>query len=156
MTEKKLNGTQLADIYIQKFKSWTDSMESENYAPFVYRGNLSRANVATECGFDRQILTKNPTIKRLLQELEDRLREENVLPAKNLSTDDDKVLLDSASIKASREQSRIPKLEQHIIELQAQVNALKGQLGRFSELSEVYDELTEMNNERELREMNAK
>ena len=41
-------------------------------------------------------------------------------------------------MKAAREQSRVPELEQRILELEAENKALKGKLGRFSELSDVF------------------
>lgn len=112
----------------------------------MFRGNLSRKELANNTGIDRQHFTKNTTIAKMLNELEDRLREANILPklTEQGKAEQKCSTLDRNSIKQAQEQSRIPKLEQRILELEAENNAIKGRLGRFSEIVDVYNDLDEL------------
>jgi len=82
----------------------------------------------------------------LFIEFETKLRERGIL---SKLTEEGKAVqkkptLNKQSIKASRQESRVPYLEQEVIELKAENAALRGKLGRFSELNDVYNDLDEL------------
>jgi hypothetical protein len=149
---KQLSGKQISALRVDAFQNWVSSMSDNDYLPLIINGQLNRTDIAsqcdellTECSFDRQCLTKNRNIKSLLDNLENKLRTKGILPAltKKGKSEQEKTILDRKSIKAAQEQSRIPFLEQRIIELESELEALKCNSGRFSELSESIQELSE-------------
>ncbi|MHA3736487.1 VPA1267 family protein [Pseudomonas sp. Eth.TT006] len=68
---------------LEIFQAWVSSKSPEDFQSIVHRGALSRTEIAIQCGFAKSVLAQNPRIKRLLVELEDRLRSEGVLPIKS-------------------------------------------------------------------------
>jgi hypothetical protein len=149
---KKLSGRQTSALRIVAFNEWAASMTVQDYVSIIEGGQLSRRKMAEQClelypetNFDRQAFTKNKNIIDLLEDLEKGLRADGVLPelTEEGRSEQKKPMLDRKSIKAAQEQSRVPFLEQRIIELESELEATKGQLGRFSELSETMQELSE-------------
>jgi hypothetical protein len=149
---KKLSGKQTSALRIVAFKEWAASMTEQDYVSIIEGGQLNRVKMAEQClelypetNFDRQAFTKNKNIKNLLKDLEDGLRASGILPelTDEGEIEQKKPTLNRKSIKAAQEQSRVPFLEQRIIELECELEATKGQLGRFSELSETMQELSE-------------
>jgi hypothetical protein len=147
MTEHAKNGQQRGKDNVKNFSDWQDAMSDQDYVQIVYRGSLNRKIIAEQCCFAKSVLGSNPKVKEELEKLENSLRERNVLPqltAKGKAEQNKPKSLNIEAIKSAREQSRVPALEQQIVELKAEVAALKGRLGRFSELSDVYQEMAEM------------
>jgi len=149
---KKLSGKQISALRIITFNEWAASMTDQDYVSIIEGGQLSRRKMAEQClelypetNFDRQAFTKNPKLIPLLDDLESGLRDRGILPelTEKGKSEQEKPMLDRKSIKAAQEQSRVPFLEQRIIELESELEATKGQLGRFSELSESMQELQE-------------
>ncbi|MFT5628768.1 MAG: hypothetical protein ACI92X_002024 [Dokdonia sp.] len=149
---KNLSGKQISALRIVAFNEWTASMTEQDYVSIIEGGQLNRTTIAEQCvelypqtNFDRQCLTKNKKLIPLLNNLEDGLRASGVLPELTYEgeIEQKKPTLNRKSIKAAQEQSRVPFLEQRIIELESELEATKGQLGRFSELSETMQELSE-------------
>ncbi|TWX67151.1 hypothetical protein ESZ36_12600 [Colwellia demingiae] len=136
------------DINTEKWRVWVDSMTDQKYVDIISRsGQLNRRLIAKGCGFSKTTLRDNPDICPELKQLEDDLRDRNVLP--QLTEKGEKELLkpkdiQKESTKAAREQSRVPDLEQQIIELKAENAALRGKFGRFSELSDTFADLGEL------------
>ncbi|UUO22052.1 hypothetical protein FGD67_01690 [Colwellia sp. M166] len=135
------------DNSVKLFETWRDSMSDQDYVDIIFRGKLNRKNIAEQCGFAKSVLGSNQTIKDDLKKLEDGLRERLVLPA--LTTKGEKEerapkTLQRESLKAAREQSRVPDLEQRIVELEAENKVLRANKGRLSEFAEVYEELSKL------------
>lgn len=132
---------------ISKWNSWRNSMNDQAYIDIVYAGQLNRTKVAEGCGFTKKSLTKNPNIRDELKKLEDELRARNVLP--RLTEEGEKDLkkpksLQKESMKTARQESRVPGLEQQIVELKAEISALTGKFGRFSELHDTFTDLGDL------------
>jgi len=135
------------DNSVKLFETWRNSMSDQDYVDIIFRGNLNRKNIAEQCGFAKSVLGSNKTIKNDLKELEDSLRERLVLPPLTAKGEKEELApkaLQRESLKAAREQSRVPDLEQRIIELEVENKALKANKGRLSEFAEVYEELSKL------------
>ena len=52
--------------------------------------------------------------------------------------------LQKESMKTARQESRVPGLEQQIVELKAEISALTGKFGRFSELHDTFTDLGDL------------
>ena len=132
---------------IQKWNDWKGNMTDQQYVQMVHDNKLSRKVIAEACGFSKSALRQNPTIAKELAELENDLRNRLILPPFTPKGEDESrtpKAIQKESIKAAREQSRVPELEQRILELEAENKALKGKLGRFSELSDVFMDMEEL------------
>ena len=129
---------------IIKWDAWVEQMTDQKFVEMVYRGKLNRKLIKEGCGFsDTSILRSNPTIKDNLRDLEIDLRARNVLPQlTNKGKKESEGLIDVKieSAKAAREQSRVPGLEQKIVELKAEIAAMKSSSERHSELVETHVE----------------
>lgn len=149
MTDKKKSGSDAGDASVAAIEAWRDSVTDEELKQMIYRGSLKRVDVARGCCFAKSVLNQNDDVKKVLLDFETVLRtpERDVLP---MLTDKGKreqgqpKMVDRDAVKRAREQSRIPGLEQQIVNLKAENEALKGKLGRFSELADVYDEMEDL------------
>ena len=110
------SGQQLADEYVQRFATWMKTKSDEDFRNLVVRGVLSRKDIVAECGFSGSVLNQNPRVRKALQDLEDELRERQILPRK-------------AGVATSRENSvraeRLSRLEQENASLKAENGELK-------------------------------
>lgn len=135
MTEKKVLSS--GEQSIEAFVAWQSTMTADDYRQITFRGSLNRGEIAKGCGFAKSVLQQNPEVKRLLEKLEESLRQQKVLPE---LTDDAKTAAkqpkqyDKTASKRGRESKRVSELEQEVLEL-------KARLRRYSELSEVLDEM---------------
>ncbi|MBK4735536.1 hypothetical protein [Noviherbaspirillum pedocola] len=76
MTDR-LNGRQMALQSLTRFKEWIGERDKAGDWTSHWKGDkLSRAEIATACGFGTSALRQNPAIKDALEKLEARLREE--------------------------------------------------------------------------------
>jgi hypothetical protein len=128
---------------IKKWNAWVGQMTDQKFVEMVHRGQLNRKLIAEGCGFDSSILRSNPTVKNNLEGLEIDLRARNILPqltekGEKESKGPTDVQVESA--KAAREQSRVPGLEQKIVELKAEIASMKSNSERHSELVETHAE----------------
>lgn len=131
------NGQQKAEQYVNSFISWSATMKDNDYKQIIYRGNLSRIEVAKAVGCAKSSLIQNPRLKILLSELEDDLRKRSILPPLTESAKSDQSKpkqYDKTASKRLHDSKRISELEQEVLQL-------KMQLERFTELSEVMAEL---------------
>ena len=144
--EKKLSGTQLKDENTKKYKIWEASVTDEELISIIRGKQLDRTAVGRLIGIDRTQLTKNTNIAPEFIKFENNLRARRILPklTKQGEKEQKKPTLNKQSINASKQESRVPNLEQQVIELKAENAALKGKLGRFSELNDVYNDLDEL------------
>ncbi|MGF1761142.1 hypothetical protein L4D76_25120 [Photobacterium sagamiensis] len=127
------NGQELAKENVERFESWCASQTDDDFREIEYRGNLKRSAVATGCGFAKSVLQQNPAVKKLLSELESELRERGVLPplkAKKSCLDNEPQELDQAQIKRDKQGVHTRRLEQRVVELEAENAELKRKLER--------------------------
>ncbi|MEI8644325.1 VPA1267 family protein [Pseudoalteromonas sp. Hal056] len=95
-----------------------------------------------DCG--RSALTQNPTLRAGINQLEDQLRKEGILPP---LTDEAKEVTSNGKVydlkasKRKRESGRLSALERENVELRSLVKELKNQLSRYTELSETLSEM---------------
>ncbi|HCE3304112.1 TPA: hypothetical protein NG558_004293 [Vibrio parahaemolyticus] len=132
------NGQEIAKENIEKFESWRASLTDDDYREMEYRGNLKRSAIAKGCGFAKSVLQQNPAVKKLLGELESDLRVRGVLPSlneKKSSFDNEPQELDQAQIKRDKQGVHTRRLEQRVVELEAENAELKRKLERFDALS---------------------
>lgn len=157
-TEPKLSGKKISAFRIQAFKDWMASMSDQDYRSIIHGGQLKRGDIVTQCKelvptgvkFDRQCLTKNENIEVLLFDLETRLWEAKIVLIKPVLGADDR---QKKKIKPKQKETlpkgaislaEASKLTQRILELESEIEALKGNYGRFSEVAEVYQRLGQM------------
>jgi len=125
------------DESVASFVVWEKSMTNSGFKQIVYRGQLSRTEVAKGCGFAKSVLTQNPGVRKMLADLENRLREIGVLPKATeakIEADSKPKKYDSQINNRNQEQNRLRKLEQENLEL-------KVKLRRLEELSEVLSDM---------------
>jgi len=121
------------DKSILAFQKWCASMTDEAFTQIVFRGQLNRTEIAKGCGIAKSALRQNPEVKRLLAELEENLRQRQILPALTKLAEeaaDMPKFHDKISKRATKDAKRLAELE-------AEVIALKAKLKRFEELSSV-------------------
>ncbi len=129
------------------FKRWTASMTDDDYRQIVFRGKLNRGEVAKGCGIAKAALRQNPAVAALLFQLEEHLRNRNVLP---LMTAEKKLELNKTqkheqdSARHAHNAQRVALMEKENIELRAENAALKRELQRYRELSDIMTELGTM------------
>jgi predicted DNA-binding protein YlxM (UPF0122 family) len=68
-----MNGHQIAEENYQKFLARIISKNDVDYKQMVFRGQLSRKEIAAECGFGKSAINQNPRIKEALLTLEGQL-----------------------------------------------------------------------------------
>lgn len=74
------SGRQLSEENYAIFLSWMAGKTVDDFRDMVTRGQLSRQEIARECGFARSVLLQNPRVREALRALEDELRQRGVLP----------------------------------------------------------------------------
>ncbi|OED65748.1 hypothetical protein A165_09855 [Vibrio tasmaniensis ZS-17] len=141
-TVKGINGATKAKETVETFKAVMLSQRNEFYMQMVYRGQLNRKDIAKLCDCTTSALRQNPALKKLLENLEEGLRDKGVLPplsaaGKAKKQNSGSKLYDSSGKKGKVDAVRIMQLEQQVAELQAQVE----QLSRYEEMAKVVAEM---------------
>ncbi|RYE43574.1 MAG: hypothetical protein EOP24_27920 [Hyphomicrobiales bacterium] len=140
------SGQQLADEYVQRFATWKNSKSNEEFRNLVVRGVLSRKDIVAECGFSGSVLNQNPRVKKALQDLEEELRERQILPSKASASARDSpepettLALRESSVRAAQDAERLSRLEQENASLRAENGELKRLLSRYAVLQEALAE----------------
>jgi len=135
------NGQQKSEENYQKFLTWMSNKTDNDYKQMVYRGQLSRKEIATECHIGKSALTQNPQIKAELTLLEDELRVRGVLPEKVVHKETDNLpVRDTEKPKNRRDSMRLSRLEQEATALRAENNHLKLMLEKYELLDEAIAE----------------
>lgn len=132
-------------IYLERFREWIKSMSDDDFRQIVYspKGILNRQQIKKLAGLSDQAIKKNENVKAELQNLENRLRERNVLPPlsevgkESLSAPK---LYDASSKRNTLDHSRLGKLEAenqnlkvHLEKLQRENVRLKAQVASSRE-----------------------
>lgn len=142
------------DVNIKRFTDMMEKLRGEDnkYSlakGFVSGSKLNRKKIIDEFGIGKKAITgkrpENPELSRMFNRFEDKLR----LPEFGIFAP-----LDAIIRKNEQKNNDIPigaisitetaKLNQRILELESENEALKGNYGRFSEVAEVYRRLGEM------------
>ena len=140
-----MNGHQIAEENYQKFLAWISCKTNDDYKQMVYRGQLSRKEIATECGFGKSAINQNPRIKEALITLEDKLRKKEILPEKVEKKSEDKLPERNIErVKNQRDSMRLNRLEQENTALRAENQHFKEALKRYQLLEEVISETGRM------------
>ena len=125
-----LSGQQKADQNLATFLSWIASKTDADYREMVLRGQLSRKEIARECGFAKSVLLQNPRVKDSLKTLETTLREQGLLPPVANPAPPAPVT-DAPNPRAAADKARLKRLEAENAALRAEVMELRGQLDRY-------------------------
>lgn len=140
ISDDRRKGETAKDYNIRLFSDWVDRMTDQDYVELIFGSSLSRTSVATAVGFGKSALNQNNVVKASLLALEVRLRTNGILPeltAKGEKEESEPKSLDRKAVKSRKEDSIITSLQERVVELEAENKALRGDLGRFSEVSEV-------------------
>jgi hypothetical protein len=138
------NGQQKAQQNIDAFQAWSATQQDDDFKKILYRGQLSRNEIAKALGCGRSALNQNPDLRNALKQLEDNLRDKGVLPPLTdmaKSEIDKPKQYDNTANRKALDSRHLSSLEAENIELKAEVKELKGQLQRFGELSETLSEM---------------
>lgn len=139
-----MNGQQLKEFYANAFESWKQTQSDDDFMQIIYRGQLSRKEMAKAIGSQTSVFRQNPVVKQSLQNLEDVLRERGVLPPLVESSNTNKNGPKEYSNKATTDIlniKRLAELEAENVELKAKVDELEKQLEKYGELSETISEM---------------
>lgn len=138
------NGQQIAQQNLDAFHSWVATQQDEDFKQIMFRGQLSRSEVAKAIGCGKSALNQNPELRQALKQLEDDLRDRGVLPPltdiAQKETDKPKQYDNTANRKAL-DSRRLSSLEAENIELKVKIKELESRLERFGELSETLSEM---------------
>lgn len=138
------NGQQKAQQNLDAFQSWVATQQDDDFKQIVFRGQLSRTEVAKALGCGKSALNQNPELRTSLKKLEDDLRDKGVLPPLTdmaKSEIDKPKQYDNTSNRKALNSRHLSSLEAENIELKAKVKELECQLQRFGELSETLSEM---------------
>ena len=138
------SGAEKAKEIVRAFKLWMATQTEDDYQQIIHRGNLSRGEIAKAIGCGRSALVQNPDLRWQLQQLQDNLRSQRVLPPltdKAKVSDDKPKEYDTTAHRRQLDSRRVSTLEQENIELKAKVNELQKRLERYGELSDTLAEM---------------
>ena len=137
------SGQQKAKRNLELFITWAATQVSDDFKQIIHRGQLSRTEIAKAVGCGKSALLQNPELRKELDILENRLRNEGVLPVqakRSIDSISSPKEYDNQASRRIMESKRLSALELENIELKAKVTALENKLKRFGELSEVMAE----------------
>lgn len=137
------NGQQVAEQNLASFLAWVTSKRDNEFREYVHRGKLNRSEIAAECGFGKSALLQNPSIRRSLEALEERLRAARVLPPLVVSpqlTHEDPPIRDRDARQRRQDSQRLNSLEQDNAALRAELAHAKAMLERYKLLASFMEE----------------
>lgn len=147
--KKKMSGREAAELNVNKFLVWLASKvpvvdgkkqyDKETWLPIVNSKThkLDRTEMASQIGFCVSVLRQNPKINAELEELENELRKEGILPE----------LTESGKAKANTTQKYDQGTSQRHVDakrlrdLEEENQRLTAKLRRFEELEQIMGEL---------------
>jgi len=131
-----MNGQQIAEQNYQKFINWLSSKIDPDFKQMIYRGQLSRKEIASECGFGKSAINQNPQIKKALEKLEEQLRLREILPEKVEKINKDLPERDTQGKQNQLNTTRLSRLEQEVSILRAENDNLRKKLIEYKLLDE--------------------
>ncbi|MDA9504067.1 hypothetical protein XI09_04660 [Bradyrhizobium sp. CCBAU 11386] len=111
---------------VDRLKSYLDALERESRPLPVRGGEPNRSAIALACGFDRQVLYKNPAAKALLEAAVEKLDT-------SVAHDDEA----KPEPKSDRRDRRILSLEQQNAALRAENAGLREKLRRLEQVEDI-------------------
>ena len=135
------NGPDKGEENLAAFVAWAKPKKDDDLREYIYRENLSRKEIAAECGFGKSALGQNPRIAKALGELEDGLRERGVLPPRKAMSE--KKMPSQRDLDAPqrrRDSQRLNALEQQNAALVAKLAAAEAKLEQYNLLDEMLTE----------------
>lgn len=137
------SGQKIAEQNLAAFIAWSVSKSDDDFREYVHRGKLKRSEIADECGFGKSALVQNPSIKKALEELEERLRGAGVLPPPNAATqllNEEPPMRDKEAKQRRNDGQRLNALEQENAALRAELAEAKAMLKQYNLLSSFMQE----------------
>jgi hypothetical protein len=125
MAEMK-SGAALGAANVDRLKDHLDALAREGRGLPMRGGEINRSAIALACGFDRQVLYKNPAAKALLDAAVERL-----------DTGDAKEDEPKPEVKSDRRDRRIMTLEQQNAALRAENAGLREKLRRLDHVENI-------------------
>jgi uncharacterized protein YceH (UPF0502 family) len=125
MTQPNLSGVEVGRLHAERLEAYLQSLKAEGKSLPSRNGRPNFSAIALACGFDRQVLYKNPACKALL----DAAIAEDGLEKTGSESDADSA--EKAALEA-----KVLKLEQHVVALKAEVEGLRCKLRKFSHIEE--------------------
>lgn len=132
-----MNGQQRSEQNLSAFLSWVASKTDPDFREMVMRGQLSRQEIASECGFAKSVLLQNPRVKDALRGLEEQLRSRKVLPPLVETSLADTPEPTLPNPRASADKARLKRLESENAALRAELTLVRGDLERFRLMDDV-------------------
>jgi hypothetical protein len=130
------SGRQIGEENLMTFRTWAATRTHADFRAMAMRGVLSRTEIAKECGFAKSALTQNPQIRESLANLEQQLRDADVLPRIVLpetpAASSQQASRPVSASTSARDVGRLNRLEQENASLRAEVSELKRQLAKFA------------------------
>lgn len=138
------SGQQKAQQNLNAFRVWVATQQDDDFKQIVFRGQLSRIEIAKAIGCGKSALSQNPELRKDLLCLENNLRDKGVLPplSESAKNELDKAKpYDNTGNRRALDLKRLSLLEAENVELKAKVKELESRLKRFAELSETLSEM---------------
>lgn len=126
-----MNGQQRSEQNLATFLSWVASKTDDDFREMVARGQLSRQEIARECGFAKSALLQNPRVKDALKALEAQLRERKVLPPVAETSESDAAPQATPNPRAAADKARLKRLESENASLRAELTQVRADLERY-------------------------
>src|SRR2546427_9384723 len=126
-----MNGQQRSEQNLATFLSWMASKTDDDFREMVARGQLSRQEIARECGFAKSALLQNPRVKDALKTLEAQLRERKVLPPVAETSESDAPPQATPNPRAAADKARLKRLESENASLRAELTQVRADLERY-------------------------
>tara|TARA_Y100000588_G_scaffold347259_1_gene395925 strand:+ start:4298 stop:4735 length:438 start_codon:yes stop_codon:yes gene_type:complete len=138
------NGQQKAQQNLEAFDVWAATQTDDDFKQIAFKGKLSRIEVAKGVGCGKSALNQNPSLKKKLKDLEEKLRVKGALPPLTdtaTKNKDKPKAYDNTANRRMLDSKRVSLLEAENLELKAKIKELEKQLERFGELSETLSEM---------------
>lgn len=132
-----MNGQQRSEQNLATFLSWMASKTDDDFREMVARGQLSRQEIARECGFAKSVLLQNPRVKDSLQALEAQLRERKVLPPVAETSESDAAPQVAPNPRTAADKARLKRLESENASLRAELTQVRADLDRYQLIDSV-------------------
>lgn len=127
---ESISGAAAGAENVRRLRAYLDDLEAGGLALPVRQGRVNVSAVALACGFDRQVLYKNPSAKEMLSEAEARL-------GLDRGDGEDAAEDEKPAVRTPDQRDRrIHKLEQENAALRAEATGLRERLRRLRHVEE--------------------
>jgi hypothetical protein len=121
-----LSGVAIGAANVARLKTYLDALVSEGRGLPMRGGEINRSAIALACGFDRQVLYKNPAAKALI---DDAIAKQGLA---NVVGNEPK-----PEMRSDRRDRRIMKLEQQNASLRAENTGLRERLRKLEQVETI-------------------